>query len=193
MHGIILLPRSALRRAGPVTTLFSQIGVRHFHEAARFVRALPYGRISRRGDLTLVIHEGRGTCSSKHALLAALADEQRIDVALMLGIFAMSERNTPGVGRVLTAFGLESIPEAHCYLVYRGRRIDLTSEERGHAVEARAFVHEEVIAPAQGEQYKIDRHRAFLAQWVVEGNGRGHTIDELWEIREACIAALSEA
>jgi hypothetical protein len=28
----------------------------------------------------------------------------------------MSEANTPGLGRVLSQHGLDSIPEAHCYL-----------------------------------------------------------------------------
>ena len=40
----------------------------------------------------------------------------------MLGIYEMSDRNTPGVGRVLTAHGLSYIPEAHCYLRCQGER-----------------------------------------------------------------------
>jgi hypothetical protein len=75
-----------------------------------------------------VLTEGRSTCSTKHALLAELATEQHLPVALMLGIYLMSERNTPGVGSVLTRHGLAEIPEAHCYLMHDGVRIDVTRE-----------------------------------------------------------------
>ena len=62
-----------------------------------------------------VLTEGCGTCSSKHALLAGLAAAQRLPVALMLGIYLMNERNTPGIGPVLARYGLAEIPEAHCF------------------------------------------------------------------------------
>jgi hypothetical protein len=38
----------------------------------------------------------------------------------------MHEHNTPGVGEVLARYGLLSLPEAHCYLMYNGMRIDVT-------------------------------------------------------------------
>jgi hypothetical protein len=58
------------------------------------VRSLPYGRNSDHSDWRLVLGEGRGTCSTKHALLADLARENRRHVALMLGIYEMDEDNT---------------------------------------------------------------------------------------------------
>jgi len=61
----------------------------------------------------------RFTCTTKHALLAALAREQHINAQLVLGIYEMSERNTPGVGHVLSRYGLSYIPEAHCHLRYK--------------------------------------------------------------------------
>jgi hypothetical protein len=44
----------------------------------------------------IVLAEQRGTCSTKHALLRRLAIEQGLDIALVLGIYEMTERNTPG-------------------------------------------------------------------------------------------------
>jgi hypothetical protein len=55
-----------------------------------------------------------------------LADEQGFDMALVLGIYEMSGRNTPVVGGVLAKYGLTSLPEAHCYLRVATDRIDLT-------------------------------------------------------------------
>src|SRR6266850_7246900 len=116
---------------GPVTRLFRTAGVRDFAAAAHYIWELPYGRIADRNELGLVLSEGRGTCSTKHALLAELAREQDISVQLTLGIYEMSERNTPGVGQVLNKYGLSYIPEAHCYLRYKGERIDVTGVPTG--------------------------------------------------------------
>jgi hypothetical protein len=55
------------------------------------------------------------------------------------------------------------------------------------------FLHEEPITPEQIGDYKIGLHRGFLAGWMgTEPAARGRTLDELWRIREACSAALSE-
>jgi hypothetical protein len=41
-----------------------------------------------------------------------LAIEQNLDIVLVLGIYEMSEQNTPGVGAVLAKYGLTMLPEA---------------------------------------------------------------------------------
>ncbi|MDQ4127000.1 MAG: hypothetical protein M3151_03470, partial [Actinomycetota bacterium] len=124
--GVELLPNFALDGRGRLDTAFFAIGARDYHAAARHVRRLPYGRNSDRADYGLVLEEGRGTCSTKHALLAALARDYGLPVELRLGVYEMDGRNTPGVGPVLARYGLDGVPEAHCYLAYRGARVDLT-------------------------------------------------------------------
>ena len=175
---------------GPVTARFRALGAADFAAAARYVRQLPYGRITERSRYWLVLDEGRGTCTTKHATLAALAREQGIDVQLVLGIYEMSERNTPGVGPVLRAHGLAYIPEAHCYLRYQGERVDMTGVPTG-AEPIERFLHEEPITIEQIGAYKNDLHRAFLREWIARADpapGRG--LEDVWRIREACIAAL---
>jgi len=175
---------------GPVTRLFRTAGVDDFVGAARHLLKLPYGRIADRNKFWLVLEEGRGTCTTKHALLAELAREQNIDVRLMLGIYEMSERNTPGVGRVLSAYGLTCIPEAHCYLYYDGGRLDITGVPTGAEPIGR-FLHEEPIAVDQIGAYKNDLHRRFLRDWIVRTDAvQGLSVEEVWRIREECIAAL---
>ncbi len=185
-----LLADRELAPGGPFTARFRAAGVRDFAGAARHLLRLPYGRVADRRKFWLVLEEGRGTCTTKHALLAELAREQAIDVQLTLGIYEMSERNTPGVGRVLSAHGLACIPEAHCFLRHRGERIDITGVPAG-AEPIERFLHEEPITIEQIGDYKIGVHRRFLAEWVTRADAaRGRTLDEVWAIREACIAAL---
>jgi hypothetical protein len=176
---------------GPFTARFQAAGVRDFAGAARHLLALPYGRITDREKFWLVLEEGRGTCTTKHALLAELAREQAIDVQLTLGIYEMHEGNTPGVGRVLSAHGLTYIPEAHCYLLHQGRRIDITGVPPG-ADPIERFLYEEPITVEQIGPYKIELHQRFLRNWITRTvKVRGRSLEEVWGIREACIAALS--
>lgn len=139
-----------------------------------------------------VLTEGRGTCSTKHALLAELATEQRLPVALMLGIYLMNERNTPGVGRILAHHGLAEIPEAHCYLIHDDARIDVTHDITCRTEAIAALLHEEQIAAPQVSLYKVHMHQEFLRNWLDTMElEKSWTLDELWRVREECIAALA--
>jgi len=100
-------------------------GCRRFAEMAEWVRQLPYGRVRDSSDIVAVLEERRGTCSSKHRFLVALAHEcGHTEIQLVLALYEMSEGNTPGVGSVLQAEGLTAIPEARCHLACWGRRFD---------------------------------------------------------------------
>jgi hypothetical protein len=73
-----------------------------------------------------------------------------------VGIYQMSERNTPGVGRVLAKYSLACLPEAHCYLRYDGIRIDVTRILAEAPAEPIVhFLYEEEITPPQVGEYKV--------------------------------------
>ena len=169
---------------GEIASGFRDRGCADFREAAVHISDLPYGRNVGRPAFLHVLPEGRGTCSGKHALVAALARESRLPVSLMVGIYPMDDYNTPGVGAVLAEAGLASIPEAHCWIEHRGTPIDLTGPDAQALFGRRRFVHVEEIAPEQAEGYKTALHRRFM-----EGIGVGGM--DPWRVREACIAALS--
>jgi hypothetical protein len=74
----------------------------------------------------------------------------RSKIALVVGIYEMSERNTPRVGRVLAKYSLACLPEAHCYLRYDGIRIDVTRILAEAPAEPIVhFSYEEEITPPQ--------------------------------------------
>src|SRR5690242_11985172 len=106
MRGWDTLPDQKFIVSGEITAQFVALGIANFRSAARFVHQLRYGRNADRADFRLVLSERRGTCSTKHALLAKLAIEQQLEVDLTLGIYEMSESNTPGVGAVLDKYGM---------------------------------------------------------------------------------------
>ena len=182
------LPSVALHAERPLGRRFAALGLSEYREAARHVRNLPYGRNSDRSEWRLVLEERRGTCSTKHALLADLARENGLPVALMLGVYEMDGANTPGVGAVLREHGLWCVPEAHCYLAHEGARVDLT-RERGVAEQIEGFLHEEEIEPHQIGEYKVQAHREFVRRWA---GCRGLDPAQVWHVREECIAALAD-
>ncbi len=185
-------PNVPLAEHGPLSSAFLHRGATTSRTAALLVWGLPYGRTSKSSDLNLVLTEGRGTCSSKHALLCALARETQLPVNLVLGFFEMDEENTPGVGAVLGPQGLCSIPEAHCLLRYKGRCFDFTMPPGTRALPPKQFLHSEIIKPAQIGRYKCERHRRFLRLWLRQSPNCGLGLDQVWSIREACIDAAAE-
>jgi len=186
------LPAAQLRGSGPTTSAFIERGVSSFRDAARFVAALPYGRNSNRSDQLMVLLENKGTCSTKHALLARLAQEQNLPIALCIGIYEMDGLNTPGVGAVLRTNELTAIPEAHCYLKYGPQRIDLTwarGDPRRQPIEK--LLDEVEISAEQAGAHKAHFHQQFIRNWMKAASlPCAFTFEELWAVREACIHAL---
>lgn len=127
------LPKVSLTPAGPLSTEFIALGITDLQAVGRYLQMLPYGRTADRANFQSVLRQAKGTCSTKHALLAALADEQELP-------------------------------------------------------------HEESIIPEQIGDYKVAMHRQFLQDWVLNHPEMtaGMGFEQLWQVREACIAVLAQ-
>jgi len=166
-------------------------GFNDFSQLTAYIRSLPYDRNNDIDDPGCVLHEQRGTCSSKHRLLALVAhDCGHPEVQLTVGIYAMSEQNTPGVGAVLAQHTFTSIPEAHCYLTVEGDRFDFTGLLPGRSSPFDALISEHLVSPGVLPEIKRDLHLRALAGW---SHGVGISLASAWAIREACIAALKSS
>lgn len=165
-----------------------RLGLRSFMGLAEYVRELPYRR-TEDSDADAVLAEGCGTCSSKHRLLAVVAHESgHTNIRLTVGIYEMSERNTPGVGGILYAAALPFIPEAHCYLTIAEQRLDFTGLSAGEAPVFDSLTAERFTEPDELSTVKRAFHCAYLRDWA---RIRGLSLDRVWRVRESCIAALS--
>ncbi|MEJ0005894.1 MAG: hypothetical protein WDM77_05770 [Steroidobacteraceae bacterium] len=165
------------------------IGHSNFNGFALYLQSLRYGRPTRPEDPRSMLAELCGTCSSKHRLLASVAHESNHpEVRLTIGIYLMSDRNTPGVGPVLRSSGLESIPEAHCFLTVAQRRFDFTGLPPGSSSPLDDLIEEHFVAPAELPQKKPYIHLRAIAQW---SERQGMSADAAWSIREECIKALA--
>jgi len=164
-------------------------GNSNLHEFALYVRSLRYGRPTRLEDPLSVLIEQCGTCSSKHRLIAYVAHESNHqEVQLTIGIFLMSDRNTPGVGPVLRLAGLESIPEAHCFVTVDQRRFDFTGLPSWPSSPFNDLIEEHYVSPVELFQKKQDIHLQAIARWSEHKGISGHAA---WSVREECIKALA--
>lgn len=178
-----------ITRGGPTAEDVQRRGFIYFDALAEHVRRLPYGRPSDGHDVLAVLKEGRGTCSFKHRLLAAVAHERgHSEVELVVGIYAMSEENTPGVGAVLKSAGHASIPEAHCYLRVANHRCDFTGLDSGSSSPFAALISEHVVLPESLPAEKHVLHQQVVRHWA---NSQCLSFERAWSLREACIQALA--
>jgi len=175
-----------------MTQLFIQRGIRDFLSACSTIQALPYGRNVNRMDLGLILTEGRGACSGKHALLATLAEENGIpEIELIAGIFLMSPETHPLLTDFFEGKPYTALPECHCYLRFNGERFDYTDHSNGMERIAPKIVREQRIEPHQVAEWKPKIHQEYLKGWLKRNPQVELSLEELWEDREQCIQLQS--
>lgn len=139
-----------------------------------------------------MIWEGKGTGSSKHALVKLVAEENNIpDVQLVLGMVKMNKSTIPGIGNEILEAGLLYMPEAHCYLKMQGQRFDFTFPHQEFAFSEEDILMEQEIAPKDVRERKNEIHKQFIRNWIKDAN-INLTENAVWELREDCIKNLTE-
>ncbi len=179
-----------LTASGALTELALKQGIDSWEALLDYIRQIPYGRNESRTDFSLVLKNKKGTCSTKHGLLRSIAAENNlVDVQLILGMYAMTELNTPGIRSILSKYNLEYIPEAHCYLKIKGQRLDLTFPDSDIRKLEFDILEEQIIEPLQVGVFKVQFHQDYLKKWILNKN-IPYSFEEIWTIREQCIQNL---
>ena len=177
---------------GETSSLLIQKGIRTFHEACIYVSELPYRRTKKRNDLSAIISENGGTCSSKHSFLGQICVENGNEsIELIAGVFLMSRETHPSIETILEANNLTILPEMHCYLRFKGERFDFTSPHANFEKIAPKIVREQWIEPHQVGDWKVKIHQSYLESWLERNPQIHYSLAQLWEIREQCIEEFS--
>lgn len=175
-----------------LTSDMLEAGVVSWEDIVRSVQCFHYGRNSNRNDLNLVWYERKGSCSSKHAFLKHVADLNNIvNVDLILTFYRMNESNTPGIGQILSDNNLSYLPEAHCYLKVNGKELDITNIHSDFNRYKNDIIESKEIAPNDVIEKKVNWHKEFIQNWIKK-TGQSKSFEEIWMIREACIAELEK-
>lgn len=158
------LPDKVITAAGVVSEAFLDLNIHTVSAACRHVHELPYGYNSDRDDLMILFKENKGSCTTKHAVIATLAAELALPVAKSIGVYAMTEEIVTGTERILAATNLPYVPMVHCFLTFDGRRVDLTEgNHNGKNRPLHEFLFTQTVEPniSAKEEY-------LLYRWVVK-------------------------
>ena len=176
---------------GKISKNFLSRNISDFKSAITFIRQLPYGRNKDKRDLTTLFNDGFGTCSTKHAVLKELAVENSFSqIKLMLALFKMNKYNTPAISKILLKENLEYIPEAHNYLKIENSIVDCTFPNSFRLNFINDLITETEIESNQIGDYKVSFHKQYLKTWLLQKSSLTISLQNLWIIREKCIAAL---
>jgi hypothetical protein len=181
-----------IKPIGEISKEFLKRNISTFENATKFVAKLDYGRNANKNDLKSVFIDNCGTCSTKHALLKQLADENGFEeIKLVIGIFKMNSKNTNEISKTLERNDLEFIPEAHNYLKYKDVIFDFTKVDSKSSDFENELIEELEILPNQISNFKIEYHKSHLQDWLDKNQHIKFDLDELWKIREECIGDLA--
>ncbi len=175
-----------------ISKCFRRVGVERYDQAIKWVHALPYGRNSDRANYRLIFSELKGSCSTKHAALAALAKENGFPVRLKVAICKLDTYLEPKVAPLLDRLGISFFPEAHCYLQTNELQIDVTFPDQSATLKAE-ILEAHTILPEEIGDYKVKIHQNYLRKWFYRENlDQRFSFDEIWQLREEWISSLSK-
>jgi hypothetical protein len=163
-----MLPNPMIKTKGPVSAKFIDLSIQFFWDACQYVQSIPYGYNSSRDDIFIIFKEGIGSCTTKHAVIATLAEELDITVYKTIGIYEMNEDLVTGTQIILEKYQLPYIPMIHCFLEYNSYNVDLTEPNnngKNHAIDEFLFV--ERVTPNISEKNEYRLYRKILNDHVL--------------------------
>lgn len=120
------LPNAEIKHVGEFSIRFLDLGIKTFKDACDYVHNIDYGYNTNYEDKMIFFKENKGTCTTKHAVTAALAQELEIPLYKHVCVYKFTEEITTGVNEILKKFEIPYIPMTHCFLVYDKYKFDLT-------------------------------------------------------------------
>lgn len=192
MDNYDIFPNARINSSGVISNEFLRLGVTGFIDACRYVQQLSYGYNSFRDDLFILFREGKGNCTTKHAVIATLSEELDLSIEKNIGIYGMTEDIVTGTKDILRAFSLPYVPMLHCFLVYGDYRVDLTQGNRnGKNRPIDKFLHTEKVIPniSAKEEYLLYRN-ALNNRILLRDELLGVDIKRILQAREEGIKVL---
>jgi len=120
------LPDKEIEPLGDISKKFLEIGIKSFRDACVYVHDIEYGYNSNYDDKMIFFKENKGSCTSKHATIAGLAEELDIPLYKYVCVYKFTEEITTGAKDILEKYKIPYVPMVHCFLVYKKYRFDLT-------------------------------------------------------------------
>jgi hypothetical protein len=192
MDHFTVFPEKSIQDAGAISSVFVGLGITRFYEACRYVYELPYGYNSDRDDLMILFTEGFGSCTTKHAVIATLAEELDLPVFKHIGVYAVTETLVTGTAKILEKYRVPYLPMVHCFLVYENHRVDLSEGNRnGKNGPIDDLLYTERVSPNISGKDEYRLYRAALKDPILlRPEFRGVDLKTILKAREEELALL---
>jgi len=142
------LPDAELIPVGELSKKFLDLGIKTFKDACNYVHNVDYGYNTNYEDKMIFFKEKKGSCTSKHAVIAGLAQELNIPLYKHVCVYKLTEEITTGVDEILKKFNIPYVPMVHCFLVYDEYKFDLTEgNNNGKKKHIDEYIYSEKVEP----------------------------------------------
>jgi len=142
------LPDAELIPVGELSKKFLDLGIKTFKDACNYVHNVDYGYNTNYEDRMIFFKEKKGSCTSKHAVIAGLAQELKIPLDKHVCVYKLTEEITTGVDEILRKFNIPYVPMVHCFLVYNEYKFDLTEgNNNGKKKHIDEYIYSEKVEP----------------------------------------------
>jgi hypothetical protein len=142
------IPDKEIKSLGDISEKFLSLNITSFREACDYVHNAKYGYNSNYDDKMIFFKENKGTCTSKHAVIAGLAQELNIPLNKHVCVYKFNEEITTGADEILKKYEIPYVPMIHCFLVFDQFRFDLTEGNyNGKKKPINDYIHSERVDP----------------------------------------------
>lgn len=194
MDKFTVFPDKSLSNAGVISAQFLSLGIKSFIKACQYVQEFPYGYNTDRDDLMILFKEKKGTCTTKHAVIASLAHELNLSIEKSIGIYAMTEEIVTGTDEILEKYNLPYVPMIHCFLVYGEYRVDLSEgNNNGKNQPLEEFLFTQQVEPNISAKTEYLLYRKALKDHILKRKEmKGVEISQILHAREQGLKLLKK-
>jgi hypothetical protein len=188
------LPDAEITPEGETSRKFLELGIRTFKKACDYVHNIEYGYNTNYDDKFIFFKENKGSCTSKHAVIAGLARELNIPLYKHVGVYKFNEEISTGTNEILKKYNIPYVPMIHCFLVYHNYRFDLTEGNcNGKNTTIEDFIHEEKVDPYISTKDEYLLFKKILKEYILpSGEMNGIKERSLLKAREESIILIKE-
>lgn len=188
------LPDIEIKLAGEISKKFLELGIRSFRKACDYVHDIEYGYNTNYDDKMIFFKENKGSCTSKHAVIAGLAEELNIPLYKYIGVYKFTEEISTSANEILKKYKISYVAMLHCYLVFKDFRFDLTEGNcNGKNTTIEEFIHERKVNPFISRKDEYLLFKKILKEYVLPSKEmEGISERTLLKAREESIILLKE-
>ena len=186
------LPDAEIIPLGDISKKFLDLKITSFKEACMFVHKMKYRPNTNINDKMILFKEKCGTCTTKHAVIALLAEELGIPLYKKVCIYKFTEEITTGANTIMKKYEVPYIPMIHCFLVYERYQFDLTEgNNNGKKKPIDEYIHAEKVEPMISSRDEYRLFRKVLKEIIMESEEmQGVSKSNLLKARQEALLLL---